>query len=280
MRSEENPLDLNNLPEDYNRDGGYRKKKSGGNKDGKDDGKVYECRFCSLKFCKSQALGGHMNRHRQERETETLNRARQLVFTTDSLLGQGPLPHHHHHHHLGGQPIPTGGYHHHHPAGNLNDPSMHFRSMYPPPTRLFSDSTTAATTLLPPPPPPPYMYPSPTRLVPLPATHYPATTDYFLGHVVPTNTTNPENSSQSPINNYTCIGAPVNIGPQGIPSLGNNNYDHEGGAGLSWGRGSCTAAGGGGGGGGGTTGTTQHHHHQQQKNRFDPTLINRFQDGF
>ncbi|KAG9448936.1 hypothetical protein H6P81_008901 [Aristolochia fimbriata] len=113
-REEGSPLDLNNLPDDYGeryREGKQvleesstasaeasdsnriRKKKSGG-KEGKDEcEKVYECRFCSLKFCKSQALGGHMNRHRQERETETLNRARQLVFSNESLAAQGPLSH-------------------------------------------------------------------------------------------------------------------------------------------------------------------------------------------
>ncbi|CAI9785385.1 unnamed protein product [Fraxinus pennsylvanica] len=202
MRSEENPLDLNNLPEDYTRDdnevsdnsssspaAGYRKKKSGG-KDGKDD---------------------------SERETETLNKARQLVFTNDLAPGA---------HHLGylpgGQQIPNGGFHQ--PPGNMGDATMPFRTMYP--TRLFSGSSPLLPSPPPgqPPPQPPYIYTSPSRLLPL-HSQYPAqpVNDYFVGHAV--SGSNSRYAASPPDTNYTCIGALLGHGfPHGTaPSTGNSS---------------------------------------------------------
>ncbi|XP_059658394.1 zinc finger protein JAGGED-like [Cornus florida] len=275
-RPERNPLDLNNLPEDCTRDGkqvledtsssvGYRKKKSGA-RDGKDEcGKVYECRFCTLKFCKSQALGGHMNRHRQERETETLNRARQLVFSKDNIVAQGP-------HQLGGQPVGHGGYHQ---TANMGDPTLPFRSVYSP--RLFSGSSSTILSPPPPPPPPPpphsYIYTSPSRAFsyPPPPPPHPMT-DYFLGHAL-SGHPNPNFVGAPQDTNYTCIGAPVGHtfasggGRGGSSDMGLSGGGGGGGRdmslhinqeeGLNWGR--------------SYTGTQQH---------LDPTSINRFQDGF
>ncbi|XP_068638651.1 zinc finger protein STAMENLESS 1-like [Aristolochia californica] len=214
-REEGSPLDLNNLPEEYGeryREGKqvleesstasaeasdsnrHRKKKSGG-KEGKDEcEKVYECRFCSLKFCKSQALGGHMNRHRQERETETLNRARQLVFSNESLAAQGPLSH------LGcsAQTIPSGNFHQ---RGVMGDPSLPLRTVY---TRLPSPSSPSIL-----PPPQPYMYPSSSRLLSYPSSYPAPVTDYFIGHVVPNSSHHHQHQSYGAEPNYTCMGAPI-----------------------------------------------------------------------
>ncbi|KAK8993237.1 hypothetical protein V6N11_033340 [Hibiscus sabdariffa] len=206
-RPEKNPLDLNNLPDDYTRDGklvfeegsssGSRKKKSGG-KDGKD-----ECGKGSVRSCYDDGVlpmkRGHVMKTKlvSQRETETLNRARQLVFNNDNLATQG---------HLG------------------CDPTLPFRSVYPP--RMFPGSSS---TLMP--PPQPYLQPYPAHSI----------NDYYVGHVLGSGSSQYPQQNLNYLgpqdSNYTCIGAPVGhgFGPNPSRSGADASLSNQE-EGLNWGR--------------------------------------------
>ncbi|RYR08661.1 hypothetical protein Ahy_B05g076460 [Arachis hypogaea] len=128
--------DLNNLPDDYNRDHG------------------------------KQLLQDTFS---PERETETLNHARQLVFRND--------------HH---QPPPH--------LGCCQDPTLRF-------PRYFSASSTSSTAAAS--HHQPYLYASPSR--PPPVSFPGAPHDYYVDHVLST----AESSAGAGGGSYTCIGAPV-----------------------------------------------------------------------
>ncbi|XP_048502453.1 zinc finger protein JAGGED isoform X1 [Beta vulgaris subsp. vulgaris] len=174
MRTEGSPLDLNNLPEDYTRDGKQV---------------VYEDTSTS------------------ERETETLNKARQLVYSSENPPS---IPHHHPHSHLGSY-VSAGAIYHQPPPP---PPPVY-------PTRPIMFSGGASSTLLQQPHNQPLQYhhhqsclyttTTPPRITP--------SGDYYMahGHAL---------TGSSPTN-YTCIGAPVGIPGLAEPPRGRDGLDTE-----------------------------------------------------
>ncbi|KAK1324590.1 hypothetical protein QJS10_CPA01g01461 [Acorus calamus] len=156
-----------------------------------------------------------------ERETETLNRARQLVFGTEtlapthgSLIGFG-----------GGQPMSSGG-----GGGFYNrDQCLNLRPVYPRLPTMLPQSLQHQ----PPPLPPlqPYLYTSNSHHFPNPTTQqYPPppphmNADYLVGHVFSGNNNNcshhrPPSSLNYPTElNYTCIGGAPPLA-HGFPTEG------------------------------------------------------------
>uniref|UniRef100_A0A0E0FFR1 Uncharacterized protein n=1 Tax=Oryza nivara TaxID=4536 RepID=A0A0E0FFR1_ORYNI len=231
MRQEGSPLDLNNLPDEFGKQtvesstttaassaeaSRVTKKKSNGGKD--EAGKVYECRFCSLKFCKSQAL---------ERETETLNRARQLVFGNDSLAAVGAQLKDVNMGGGGAAAPPTmqmggGGFR---GGGVGGDPCIPLRPVQPrlsppqpPPYHHYLYTTTAPPSAL-----HPMSYPA---TYPAPPRHQQpaAVGDYVIGHAVSAGDALVAPPPPPHRASFSCFGAPLAAPPANVqPDNGNCN---------------------------------------------------------
>ncbi|KAJ1436211.1 hypothetical protein SESBI_04237 [Sesbania bispinosa] len=189
------------------------------------------CHSCAGYRKKKSGREGWQRRVWEERETETLNHARQLVFRNDqNLVAQAPP-------HLGCcQPIAAGGYH---SSGNMGDPTVPLR--FP---RYFSASSS---THVPPPPAQPYLYSSPSRPVSFPS-HFPQhqVNDYHVGHVM--SSSQAYNMSYGggggDSSSYTCVGAPVGQGLlRSMDAGGKDGSLQNQEEGLNWGR-SYSGAGG------------------------------------
>ncbi|KAJ8424733.1 hypothetical protein Cgig2_010033 [Carnegiea gigantea] len=174
-----------------------------------------------------------------ERETETLNKARQLVYNTDNSAA-----------HLGPYVAPSATAYHPHPHHQPPPPPHH---VYPTRSLMFS-----GTVHQPPSSDYPhchhhhhqscaYMSTSP-RLVP-PGGDYYMAHGHALTGTSPTSTYNCDNDP-SGANNYTCIGVPVGLrglGPAGRDGLESRE---EGGVTGSWGRSYVSSS---------SAGSEQHH---------------------